>query len=73
MSRAFILVLDSLGVGGARDAAAFGDEGSDTLGHIAERCAAGDADRCGVRRGPISLPYLSIPGIAFGTSFPISM
>ncbi len=35
MSRALVLVLDSLGVGGARDAAAFGDEGADTLGHLA--------------------------------------
>ncbi len=35
MSRALLLVLDSLGVGGAKDAAAFGDEGADTLGHIA--------------------------------------
>jgi phosphopentomutase len=38
MSRAFILVLDSLGVGGAPDAAAFGDEGANTLAHIAEHC-----------------------------------
>lgn len=35
MTRAFILVLDSLGIGGAADAAAHGDEGADTLGHIA--------------------------------------
>ena len=39
MSRAFVIVLDSLGIGGAPDAARFGDEGSDTLGHIAERVA----------------------------------
>lgn len=37
MSRAFVIVLDSLGIGGAPDAARFGDAGSDTLGHIAER------------------------------------
>jgi phosphopentomutase len=35
MARAFILVLDSLGIGAARDAASFGDQGADTLGHIA--------------------------------------
>jgi len=29
-----LIVLDSFGIGGARDAAAFGDEGSDTLGAI---------------------------------------
>lgn len=34
MSRAFLIVLDSVGCGGAPDAADFGDEGSDTLGHI---------------------------------------
>jgi phosphopentomutase len=33
--RVILLVLDGLGVGGAPDAAAFGDAGSDTLGHIA--------------------------------------
>ncbi|HLZ65241.1 MAG TPA: phosphopentomutase [Aliidongia sp.] len=37
MSRAFVIVLDSLGIGGAPDAARFGDAGADTLGHIAER------------------------------------
>ncbi|MDP6474271.1 MAG: phosphopentomutase [Alphaproteobacteria bacterium] len=36
MSRAFVLVMDSLGLGGAPDAANFGDEGADTLRHIAE-------------------------------------
>ena len=40
MTRAFILVLDSLGIGGAPDAAAHGDEGADTLGHIAAWRAA---------------------------------
>jgi phosphopentomutase len=33
--RVFIIVLDGVGVGGAPDAAAFGDEGSDTLGNLA--------------------------------------
>ena len=36
MPRAFLLVLDSVGCGGAPDAAAFGDEGANTLGHIAQ-------------------------------------
>lgn len=36
MKRLFWFVLDSVGIGGAPDAANFGDEGSDTLGHIAE-------------------------------------
>ena len=34
MKRLFWFVLDSVGIGGALDAKAFGDEGSDTLGHI---------------------------------------
>ena len=41
MSRAILIVLDSVGCGGAEDAAAYGDEGADTLGHIAEACANG--------------------------------
>ncbi|MEE8173459.1 MAG: phosphopentomutase [Alphaproteobacteria bacterium] len=36
MSRAFVLVMDSLGLGGAADAEAYGDSGADTLRHIAE-------------------------------------
>ncbi|HEY0972180.1 MAG TPA: phosphopentomutase [Gemmatimonadales bacterium] len=34
--RAVILVLDGVGAGAAADAAAYGDAGSDTLGHVAE-------------------------------------
>ena len=34
--RIFTIVIDSLGIGGAKDAAAYGDAGTDTLGHIAE-------------------------------------
>ena len=36
MSRAFLFILDSFGIGGAPDAAKFGDEGANTFGHIAE-------------------------------------
>lgn len=36
MPRAFLFVLDSFGIGGAPDAAAFGDGGANTLRHIAE-------------------------------------
>ena len=39
MPRAFLLILDSFGIGGAPDAAAFGDEGSNTLGHICDHMA----------------------------------
>lgn len=36
MPRVFILVMDSFGIGGAIDAADFGDAGADTFGHIAD-------------------------------------
>ena len=32
--RVFLMVMDSFGIGGARDAAAFGDEGSNTLSSV---------------------------------------
>lgn len=32
--RIILLVMDSVGIGHAADAAKFGDEGSNTLGHI---------------------------------------
>ncbi|HVX03666.1 MAG TPA: phosphopentomutase [Rhodanobacteraceae bacterium] len=64
MSRAFVIVLDSLGVGGAPDAGRYGDTGADTLGHIARRCADGDADRAGTRSGPLHTPHLAALGLA---------
>ena len=35
--RGIVIVLDSVGCGGAPDAAAYGDEGADTLGHLFSR------------------------------------
>ena len=63
MARALIIVLDSVGVGGAPDAESYGDAGSDTLGHIAERCAEGSGDRAGLRAGPLRLPHLAELGL----------
>ena len=63
MKRAFLLVMDSFGVGGAEDAAAFGDAGADTLGHIAAACADGRGDRDGLRSGPLKLPNLTRLGL----------
>lgn len=37
MRRAFVVVLDACGVGAADDAAAYGDAGTNTLAHLAER------------------------------------
>lgn len=63
MARAFLFVLDSFGIGGAPDALGYGDDGSDTLGHIAEFCAAGAGDRKGLRQGPLVLPNMSALGL----------
>ncbi|HVJ32023.1 MAG TPA: phosphopentomutase [Terriglobia bacterium] len=64
MQRGVILVMDSFGIGATADAARFGDTGADTLGHIAEACAAGKADRPGIRQGPLRLPNLTRLGLA---------
>ncbi|GAB2667673.1 phosphopentomutase [Vibrio panuliri] len=63
MKRAFILVLDSFGIGATADADKFGDVGSDTLGHIAEQCDKGLADN-DQRSGMLKLPNLSKLGLA---------
>jgi phosphopentomutase len=61
MPRAVLLILDSLGVGALPDAARFDDVGANTLGHIAARCARGQADVN--RHGPLLLPNLERLGL----------
>ncbi|MCT8329641.1 phosphopentomutase [Albidovulum sediminis] len=66
MARAFLIVLDSAGCGGAPDADAFfngdlPDTGANTLGHIAEACASGRAEEG--RSGPLSMPNLDALGL----------
>ena len=61
MSRAFLIVLDSVGCGGAPDAGDFGDAGANTLGHIAQACAEGRANEG--RSGPLRLPVLDGLGL----------
>lgn len=63
MARAFLFVMDSFGIGGAPDAAHYGDLGADTLGHIAEFCAGGAGDRQGLRQGSLMLPNMSALGL----------
>jgi phosphopentomutase len=63
MKRAFLFVLDSVGVGGARDAERFGDTGSNTVGHILERAERGEADEAGLRKGPLKVPNLASLGL----------
>jgi phosphopentomutase len=52
--RAAIIVLDGLGIGAAHDQAAYGDEGSDTLGNTL---------RWASQRGPVDLPALAALGL----------
>jgi phosphopentomutase len=66
MTRAFLVVMDSLGIGGAPDAAEFfngtrPDTGANTLAHIAEACARGRASNG--RDGPLLLPHLDRLGL----------
>jgi phosphopentomutase len=68
MARAFLIVMDSVGCGGAPDAAAFGDAGANTLGHIAAACAAGRADDG--RSGPLRLPHLA--GLGLGQAITLA-
>ena len=65
MTRAFLIVIDSVGVGGAPDAADFfngdtPDTGANTLGHIIQACAAGQAEEG--RSGPLKIPTLNALG-----------
>lgn len=62
MARAFLIVMDSVGCGGAPDAADFGDAGANTLAHIAEACAAGRAEQG--RSGPLRMPVLDALGLS---------
>ena len=64
MPRGFILVMDSFGIGSTPDAARFGDAGADTHGHIRAACASGQADRAGLRQGPLAVPNLDRLGLA---------
>ncbi len=63
MTRAFMLVMDSFGIGAAGDAGRFGDEGADTFGHIAAACLSGGVARDG-RSGKLILPNLERLGLA---------
>ncbi|MBU2960853.1 phosphopentomutase [Citreicella sp. C3M06] len=64
--RAFLVVMDSVGIGGAPDAAQFfndglPDTGANTLLHIAQACAEGRAEDG--RSGPLRMPVLDALGL----------
>ncbi|WIJ24888.1 phosphopentomutase [Devosia sp. RR2S18] len=63
MPRAILCILDSVGIGGAPDAEKYGDQGSNTFGHIAEWAADGRADRQGLRHGPLHVPNMDAMGL----------
>lgn len=69
MSRAILIVLDSFGVGKAPDARAYGDEGSDTYGNIRRAAEREQADRDGLRSGPLRLPHLDRLGLSRAAGF----
>ena len=58
--RAFILIMDSLGIGASPDAERFGDVGADTFGHIAERRAA--------EGRPLAIPHLESLGLGLAAT-----
>src|SRR6185436_9512600 len=55
--RAIVIVLDGVGAGALPDAAAYGDQGSDTLGHVAAA-------------GPLRIPTLAGLGLARAVTLP---
>ncbi|NKW79022.1 phosphopentomutase, partial [Rhodobacteraceae bacterium R_SAG7] len=66
MARAFLVVLDSVGIGGAPDAGAYynkdlPDLGANTVAHIAQACAEKRAEEG--RRGGLHLPTLDAMGL----------
>ena len=73
MARAFLVVMDSVGIGGAPDAADFfngsvPDTGANTLGHIAEACAAGEVE--GRDSGALRMPVLD--GLGLGQALQLA-
>jgi phosphopentomutase len=71
--RAFLVVLDSAGIGGARDGDQYfngdlPDIGANTIGHIAQACAQGRANDG--RSGPLHMPHLA--GLGLGAALELA-
>lgn len=64
------IVLDGVGIGEAPDASDYGDEGSDTLGHVLDRCRPSLPNLTALGLGNIrpltGVPAVSHPGASFG-------
>ena len=73
--RALLIVLDSAGIGHAPDAASYGDEGADTIGHILERepwLELPNLDRLGLQHARLGAAGANLPSTDLldpGTSF----
>ena len=73
MARAFVLLLDSFGIGATDDAGSFGDTGANTFGHIAEkiplnipnllRLGLGAATEKSAKKSSGSLPGIPVSSI----------
>ena len=61
--RAFILVIDSFGLGSTPDAAEYGDVGANTMGHIADWCARGEVNENRPVAGPLTVPNMAALGL----------
>ncbi|MGD0152133.1 MAG: phosphopentomutase [Thermacetogeniaceae bacterium] len=61
LRRVLVIVLDSLGVGALPDAAAYGDEGSCTLGHLAEAVGGLDLPHLGLLGLGNIIPVMGVP------------
>ena len=74
MSRAFLIVMDSVGCGGAPDSRSFNDEGANTLGHIIEQCELGNCEKD--RSGFLKTPNLDSLGlreaVRLANNYPLS-
>ncbi len=71
MARVFLIVMDSVGIGGAPDSATFfnkdlPDLGANTVAHIAQACAQGRAEEG--RTGPLRVPVLDRLGLGAAVS-----
>lgn len=65
--RVCILLMDSLGIGASLDAHRYGDEGANTFAHIYQACEKGEADKEGLRHGPLAIPNLAKLGLYHAT------
>src|SRR5690349_6993687 len=62
-ARVFLVVLDSVGIGELPDAASYGDEGSNTLGHISRHAGLSVPVLASLGLGNIA-PLATVPAVA---------